>query len=138
MLAAAILVCVGLITGLLAWAGAASQHAGVSLASLLGAGLNVVHPALCVLGIGVLAVGAWPRAAGPVTYGVLAWSALIQVTDVFFGARRWLADASVFHYLTTAPQASPGWTSSAVLVLTGAAAAALGGMAFQRRDLAGE
>jgi ABC-2 type transport system permease protein len=137
-LAVAILVGSGLLAGLLAWAGAASQDAGVSLASLLGAGLNVVPPALCVLGLGVLAMGAWPRAAVPVTYGVLTWSVLITVTGGFVSSGRWLLDTSVFHYLTAAPAASPGWRSSAILIGIGAAADIVGGAAFLRRDVGGE
>lgn len=98
----------------------------------------MVPPALCVLGLGVLAVGAWPRAAVPVAYGVLAWSVLITVTGGFISSGRWLLDTSVFHYLTAAPAASPGWASSGILIAVGAGAALAGGTAFGRRDLAGE
>ena len=42
----------GLIAGLFTWLGAASQHSGVSFANVFEAGLNVVPPAVCILGIG--------------------------------------------------------------------------------------
>jgi len=132
------LVASGLFAGLCAWAGAASQQAGVSLASLLGAGLAVVPPALCVLGIGVLTMGIWPRATTPVTYGVLAWSLLIELAGGFFSSSHWLLDTSVFHHVTAAPAVPPDWASAAVLTAVGTVAAGLGGMAFARRDLAGE
>jgi ABC-2 type transport system permease protein len=137
-LATAILVASGLVAGLFAWVGAASQNAGVGLMSLLGAGINVVPPALCVLGAGVLAMGVWPRAATAVTYGLLAWSLLIQLAGGFFSSNHWLLDTSVFHHVAAAPGVSPHWTSAAGLAATGAVAAVAGGLALRRRDLAGE
>jgi ABC-2 type transport system permease protein len=137
-LATAALVAAGLLAGLCTWAGAATQDSGVSLGSLLGAGVNVVFPALAVLGIGVLALGVWPRATAAVTYGVLAWSLLIELAGGFFGSNHWLLDTSVFHHMAAAPAVSPDWTSAAALTAVGAAAALLGGIAFARRDLAGE
>ena len=134
----ALLVLSGLLAGIFAWAGAASQHAGIGLASLLGAGLGVVPPALCVLGIGVLALGVWPRAASVVTYGVLAWSLLIELAGGFFGSNHWLLDTSVFHHLAAAPAMSPNWAGAVALVAVGAAAALVGGLAFARRDLTSE
>jgi ABC-2 type transport system permease protein len=128
----------GFVAGLFAWAGAASQDTGVSLPSMLEAGINVVFPALAVLGIGMLAMGVWPRATTAVTYGVLAWSLLIELAGGFFGSNHWLLDTSVFHHMTAAPAVSPDWTSAAVLAAVGAAAALLGGAAFARRDLASE
>ena len=137
-LATAALLASGLLAGLCTWVGAASQDSGVSLASLLEAGINVVFPALAVLGIGVLAIGVWPRATSVVTYGVLAWSLLIELAGGFFSSNHWLLDTSVFHHTTAAPAVSPDWTSAAVLTAVGAAAALLGGGAFARRDLASE
>jgi ABC-2 type transport system permease protein len=137
-LAAAALAAGGLLAGLFAWAGAASQQTGVSLPSMLGAGISVVAPGLCVLGIGVLAVGLWPRATSAVTYGVLTWSLLIELAGGFFSSSHWLLDTSVFHHLAAAPAVSPNWASAAVLVAIGTAAAVLGGVAFTRRDLTGD
>ena len=137
-LSAVVLIASGLLAGLLGWVGAASQDAGVSLTSLLGAGINMVPPAFCVLGIGVLAFGTWPRATASVTYGVLTWSLLIQLVGGFFSSNHWLLDTSVFHHMASAPAVDPNWTSAAVLIAVGTAAALVGIAAFQRRDLAGE
>jgi ABC-type Fe3+/spermidine/putrescine transport system ATPase subunit len=123
---------------LIAWAGAVSQGTGVTLPSMLGAGISVVAPGLCVLGIGMLALGVWPRATSVVSYGVLAWSLLIELAGGLFGSSHWLLDTSVFHHLAAAPAVSPNWASAAVLAGLGAPAAALGGLAFTRRDLASE
>ena len=105
---------------------------------MLGAGISMVAPGLCVLGTGVLAMGVWPRATSVASYGVLAWSLLIELAGGFFSSSHWLLDTSVFHHLAAAPAVSPDWASVAILVAVGAAAAVLGGLAFTRRDLAGE
>jgi ABC-2 type transport system permease protein len=132
------LVAAGLVAGMATWLGAASQDAGVGLSSLVQAGLNVVPPAVFVLGIGVLTLGVWPRGASAVTYGLLAWSFLVQLVGGVINADRLLLDTSVLHHMAAAPAVDPNWTSSAVLVAIGLATAILGGAAFVRRDLAGE
>ena len=132
------LVAGGLVAGAFAWLGAASQGAGVRFASLLGAGLNVVPPALCVLGIGVLVLGVWPRAVAVVVYGVVVWSLLVEVISGTITTNHWLLDTSVFHEMAAAPAVAPNWTSGALLVVVGAVAALLGGFALGRRDLQGE
>ncbi|MGD0441719.1 MAG: ABC transporter permease subunit [Acidimicrobiales bacterium] len=132
----AVLVC-GVIAGLFTWLGAASQHSGVSFANVFAAGLNVVPPALCVLGAGTLAFGVWPRATTFVTYGLLVWSFLVELVGGIVGLNHWVLDVSVFHQMTAAPTVSPDWTSGGVLVAIGAASALAGGVAFALRDLKG-
>ncbi len=136
--ATALVVAGGLVAGLCAWAGAATQSSGVGIVSLLEAGANVVPPGLCILGLGFLALGAWPRAAGAVTYGVLAWSLLIEVAAGASSSDHWLLDTSVFHQMASVPATTPDWASAAVLVLVGGAATVLGAVALGRRDLAGQ
>jgi ABC-2 type transport system permease protein len=133
----ALLVAGGLLAGLFAWAGAASQGSGVGIVTLLGAGANLVPPSLCILGIGFFNLGLWPRAATAVTYGVLAWSLLIELVGGVFTSDHWVLDTSVFHQMASAPATAPDWASATVLVLAGAAALALGAAAFGHRDLAG-
>ena len=136
--AVAALLASGLLAGLCAWLGAASQHTGVRFGSLIGAGLNVAPPALCILGIGVLVLGIRPRAATSVAYGLLAWSLLVEVLSGTVSVSHWLLDTSVFHEMSAAPAVAPDWTSAAALTAMGAIAAAIGGLALARRDLAGE
>jgi ABC-2 type transport system permease protein len=138
-LIAAALIAGALVAGVFSWAGAASQNAGVSLASLLAAAFNVVPPALCLLGIAVLGFGLVPRATAAVAYGVLVWSLLVDLVGGAFGnANHWLLDTSVFHHMSSAPAVSPDWRSSAVLVGLALGTCALGVLAFVQRDLAGE
>ena len=141
LVAVAVLLAGGAGAGVFAWLGAASQHSGTSLATLLEAGLNLVPPAIAIGGIGVLAFGAWPRRTAAVVYTVLAWSALADIAGGFGGsgpASRWLLDTSVFHQMTSAPAASPNWTANGIMVAIGVACALLGGVAFNQRDLAGQ
>ena len=128
----------GLITGVMCWLGAASQDTGVGLATLLGAGLNVVPPAVFVVGVGVLTFGWWPRAVSPVTYGLIAWSFLVEIIGGIVDASHWVLDTSLFHQIAAAPAASPDWTADALLAMLGVAAAAAGAVAFRHRDLTGE
>ncbi|MHB1433008.1 MAG: hypothetical protein ACYCVZ_12930 [Streptosporangiaceae bacterium] len=70
--AAAGLAIIGVVAGLFTWAGAAATGAGLSLATLLAAGVNLVPAGIFVLGIGTLAYGLAPRYAAAVAYGLVA------------------------------------------------------------------
>lgn len=134
---AAALAAAGVVAGVATWVGAASSGAGVSLPKLLAAGVNVVPAAIFVLGIGTLVHGVVPRYASAVTYGLVAWSFLLEIVGAGLGLNGWLLDLSVLHHIARAPAADPLWGMAAVLVGLGVAAAALGALAFARRDLAG-
>ena len=125
----------GLIAGVFSWLGAASQHSGVSFASLLDAGLNIVPPAVCILGAGTFVLGVWPRAATVAAYGLLVWSFLVELVGGIVGLNHWVLDTSVFHQMAAAPAVSPDWTSGGILLAIGAVAAFAGGVAFKFRDL---
>ena len=134
---AALLVC-GVVAGLFTWLGAASEHADVPFVRVLDAGINLVPPAVCLLGIGVLTIGLWPRATSVVTYGVLVWSFLVELIGGLVSSNHWFLDTSLFHQMAAAPAVSPDWTSGAVLVAGGIAAAFVGGIGLKRRDLVSE
>ena len=74
LVAVIVLLVSGVGAGFFAWLGAASQHSGVGLTTLLGAGVNLVPPAITILGVGVLAFGTRPRTTSVVVYGLLGWS----------------------------------------------------------------
>jgi ABC-2 type transport system permease protein len=127
----------GIAAGLFVWLGAATQDSDLGLSGALGAGLNIVPPAIALTGIGILTLGLWPRAVSGVTYAVLAWSILIEVVGGIVNANHYLLDTSLFHHMAAAPSVSPDWAGMAVLVAVGLAGASLGEYAFDRRDLAG-
>ncbi len=137
-IAALLLVVYGVLSGVAAWVGAASQHTGVSIAAIVGAGLNTVPPAVFVLGVGALAFGLRPRWTAGVGYGLVAWSFLVEFLGGVVRANHWLLDTSVLFHVAPSPAVGPQVESAAVLCLAGVAAAVVGGVCFRRRDLTGE
>ncbi len=138
MVAATVLVASGVIAGVFTWLGEVSQHAGVSFTTMVAAGLNIVPPAVCILGIGALTLGAWPRATSVVVYGVLGWSLLVEIVGGIGALSHWVFDTSVFHQMATAPARPPQWTTGGVLVAIGVVSGVIGTLAFKLRDLSGE
>lgn len=130
-------VLVSVLAGLAAWAGATSQHADIGLGELLKAGLNVLPPAVFVLGIGGLAFGVWPRGSIGVAYGLVVWSFLVETIASVFDSNHWLRDTSPLLHIAPVPAANPNWTAAAWLIGLGLLAAAAGIGAFGRRDLVG-
>ncbi len=128
----------GVTAGVFAWIGAASQHSGVRFPTLLDAGINLVPPAITILGIGVLAFGVRPRITSIVVYALLGWSLLIVIVGGIGATSHWILDTSVFHQMASAPAVSPQWEANGIMIGVGVVGAALGGLAFRRRDLQGE
>jgi ABC-2 type transport system permease protein len=137
-LTVAVLVVSGVLVGLFTWFGAASQHTGIGLSTLLQAGINVVPAAVCVVGIGALAFGVRPRATAFVTYAVIAWSFLVGLVGGIVNINHWVLDTSLYSQMTAAPALPVNWVSAGVLAAVGVGGALVGGFAFVRRDLAGE
>jgi ABC-2 type transport system permease protein len=136
--AVVVLVASGVVAGVFGWLGAASQHAGVSFSTLAAAGVNLVPPAVTIGGLGVLALGVWPRGTSIVVYAVLGWSLLVVVIGGIGAVSHWILDTSVFHQMASAPAVPPHWAANGVMVAIGVASALIGGIAFSRRDLQGE
>ncbi len=124
-----------LLAGLAALAGAVAGGAHVGAASVVGAGLNTLPPAVCILGLGILAYGIAPRAAGPVVYAIVTWSVLVDLVGGIGSLNHWVADTSVFRQMADAPAVPPDWRSTGALLALGLAAAGLGCLAFVRRDV---
>jgi len=135
-IAVLVLVVAGVLAGVSAWLGAASQHAGVRVGAVVLAGLNLVPPALVVLGLGVLVLGLAPRATSVVVYGYLAWSLLVVVVGGIGSTSHWVLDTSVFHHMAASPAVPVDWGANAVMVAVAAGLAGVGAVAFRRRDLA--
>lgn len=137
LVAAAAVAAGGVIAGVFSWIATTTQNAGVGLTNVLGAGLNIVPPAVCVLGVGALAFGVWPRAASIVVHGLLGWSLVIEVIGGVGALSHWVLDTSVFHQVASAPAVAPNWGTNAVLLALGVAGGAIGCATFCRRDLHG-
>ena len=123
---------------LFTWLGATSQHAGVTLLTLLGAGINLVPPAIVVAGFGVLVFGLRPRLTSIAVYGFLGWSLLIVVVGGIGAINHWVLDTSVFHHMAAAPAVSSNWQANGIMTAVGVGCVLVGGIAFNRRDIQGE
>ena len=97
-------------------------------------------PALCLLGLGVLVFGMWPRLTAFVAYGALGWSFLVDVIGGAVNVNHWVLDTSVLHQMAAVPAVSPNWMAGAVLIGISVIAALIGGVGFghqrPRRGLA--
>jgi ABC-2 type transport system permease protein len=130
-----ILVLGAIAAGFFTWLGALDQHTGVSLPTLLEAGLNATVPAVFVLGAGVLVFGIRPRFSSVAAYGIVAWSLLVDLLGSLVKGSDWLKDSSLFTHVALAPAANPDWGAAAIIIALGVAGAIVGAIAFQGRDV---
>jgi ABC-2 type transport system permease protein len=134
-IAAVAILLLGLVSGVGGWVGIVAEDAGVSFGRMLLAGLNLVPPALFVLGVGTLAFGLVPRWAGPAAYAIVAWSFFVEFVGAIVKANHWVLDTSLLHHLAPVPASDPRWWTSAWLTGLGVLAAVVGTIAFHRRDV---
>jgi ABC-2 type transport system permease protein len=140
-LAGRLLVSLGLILlvalgmGAATWLAASNQRVGISLTTLLSAGLNAAAPAVLVLGLGAAVFALRGSLAAPVAYAVVAWSFLINLLGSFIKGLDWIRDTSLFTHIALVPSAPPDWFAVLVLVLIGAVLAVVGVFGFERRDV---
>jgi ABC-2 type transport system permease protein len=128
---------VALAAGLLAWAGAASQGADVSLLEMLSAGANTMPPALLFLSLGALAFSLVPRAAALVAYGLVGLAFVWELFGALLEVPAWLLALSPFHDVGLVP-GEPFEPIAAAVMLALAACTTLAALwAFRRRDLVG-
>ena len=137
LVAFVVLLVSGVAATVFTWLGAASQHAGVSFTTLLGAGINLVPPAIVILGFGVLVFGIRPRLTSNAVYALLGWSLLIVIVGGIGAINHWVLDTSVFHHMASAPAVPPNWEANGIMSAVGLACALIGGFAFSRRDIQG-
>ncbi len=128
---------IGLFAGLCAWAGAATQNAGVSLSQMLQAGANCLPVALLFLGLGALAYALAPRASSGIAYGLVVVAFLWQLFGSALSAPQWLIEATPFAHVGLVPAQAFRAGDAAAMVAIGALAALAALWRFQRRDLIG-
>lgn len=125
----------GQTAGFFAWLGSATQHTGVPLETLLQAGLNGSVPAVFVIGAGTFVLGVRPQLTAAAGYAIIAWSTLVDLLAALLKNADWLKDSSLFTHIALAPAAKPDWGNDIIMVLLGLGLAAVGAIAFQRRDV---
>jgi ABC-2 type transport system permease protein len=136
---ATIVIIIGsLLTSIVCWLSVVALKLDISWHTLLMAGLNIVAPAVLILGIGIFAMGLLPRFTSLVTYGIIGWSFLMQMVSSGVTINHWLLDLSVFYHTSFAPATDPNWGANAIMIIIGFALATVGALIFNRRDLATE
>ena len=131
--AAAVAIC--LLSSLSVWAVAAAQGVSVDEAKLVIGGLNVLGPVILLLGAGTLLYGLRPRWVTPVLYVWLAWSFTADIVASVMKLSKAALNTSLLHQIALTPAAEPKWSTVALLTVSGVVLAAIGAVAFQRRDL---
>ena len=137
-LALAAAIVLALLSGLLAWAGAASQNVAPALGTMLAAGLNCLPVALLFLGIAALAYALAPRAATGIAYGLVTVAFLWQLVGSLLGAPKWVVNLTPFAHIASVPIHSFRAGAAAVMIAIGLLTAAGALVLFDRRDLTGQ
>jgi ABC-2 type transport system permease protein len=91
--------------------------------------------AVFYMGLGTLALGLIPRAAPPVTLGLVSGLFLLELIGSAIGLPDWLLWISPFDHVAFVPGGSIDVVPSLIMVGLGALAALGGTEAFARRDL---
>ena len=127
-----------MLAGLFTWLGAATQDSSFGLKSALDDGVIITFPALAIMGVATFALGISPRRVSVVAYGLLGWSILVEIVGGIGAASHWILDTSLFHQMASTPAVSPNWEANLAMGAIAVFGATAGGLAFRRRDLAGE
>jgi ABC-2 type transport system permease protein len=123
--------------GVLAWLGAVSAGADVSLTRLLEAGANCLPVFVLFLGLGTLAYSLVPRAGVAIAYALVAAAFVWETIGGLLEAPGWLLGISPFHHVGLVPAEPFAATAAAVMLALGVAAALAALALFRRRDLIG-
>jgi ABC-2 type transport system permease protein len=128
---------VSLVAGVLAWIGAESGGASVSLPKLIAAGGNCLPVGLLFLGAAALAYAVAPRASAGIAYGLVALAFLWDLVGSLLGAPRWLIELTPFDHVGLVPAEPFRAGAAAAMLAIGALASAAAIAFFARRDLTG-
>ena len=137
MLAAGGGIALALAAGLLAWAGAASQGADVSLLRNARGGRELPACGLSLPGLAALAFAAIPRATTIVAYGAVVVAFIWNLLGELLGAPGWTLGLSPFQHVGLVPIHSFRLPAAAAMLAIAACAVVASVAAFARRDLAG-
>jgi ABC-2 type transport system permease protein len=126
---------IALAAGLVAWIATNVVDTPIAITDGLLAGVNVVPVALLVLGVGIGLFGLLPRLAPPLTYGLVVVAFLLDFVGGLLDLPAAVLELSPFRHLAAVPAVDMNVGASLVMLGVGVMAAAIGLLAFQRRDL---
>ena len=125
------------VAGASIWVAAVAAGADLTAAEAFASVFNAVPAVAVFAGLSVLAFGLVPRltvAIGATAAGV---AYVLEIIGPMLSWPEWVVSLSPFHHLEAVPVDPFGVTGAVVLTLVGAGLAALGLLAFERRDLVG-
>ena len=128
-------VAISVVAGLLSFVATVVVDVPITFVEGLLAGLNVVPVALLVLGVGTGLFGLVPRLVVPLTYGLVVAAFTLDFVGGLLDLPGWVLELSPFRHLASVPAVDMDLGAAFVMVLVGVVAAAVGLMAFRRRDL---
>ncbi len=137
-LVAGVIVMGGLLATGCLWFAQAVSGVGLAYGDLFLAGINVMAPALLLLGLTLFVFSFWPRLTTIVGYAVIAGSFLMQMVGSAVHLNHWLLDLSLLQHMALAPASGPNWRIVATYVATGIIVGLLGLWRFNGRDLQNE
>lgn len=126
---------IALAAGLVAWIATNIVDTPIAFTDGLLAGVNVVPVALLVLGVGIGLFGLLPRLAPPLTYGLVVVAFLLDFVGGLLDLSESVLELSPFRHLAAVPAVDMNVGAALVMLGVGVTAAAIGLLAFQRRDL---
>lgn len=136
-IAAAGAVSIALIAGLGSAVGVAASGADVSVARLIGAGLNCLPAGALFLGLSLLLVALLPRQGAGLAYALVVVAFVWYLVGALLKAPDWLLGVSPFDQIGFVPAMPFRGGPAAVMLLIGVAAATAALIRFRTRDLAG-
>jgi ABC-2 type transport system permease protein len=114
------------------------QISGLTISILIKSGLNMVAPAIFVLGVGILGLGFWPRWSSMLAYAIIGWSFLIEMLSSGLSLNKWLLDTSLLHHIALSPATGINWQTNEIIIGLGLILCLIGALRFNSRDLAYE
>ncbi len=134
----AALILASLLAGFSLFIGASIGGAGLSISTLLAAGVNLLPGGVFIQGIAMAAFGLVGSWAAKAAYFVLGWSVFLELLGGIRPVNHWVMDSSILHQMSPAPASEVDWTSAAILVVISLGLVALGSFSFTARDLGAE
>lgn len=136
VLAAAVAaVIIALVTGMVAWLGTVVAGTPIGFVDGLLAGINMVPIAWLALGIGVGLFGLLPRVTVPLMYGLVVVAFLLDFVGGLLELPEPVLNLSPFRHLAAVPATDLNVGTALVMLGVATVAAAIGLLAFRRRDL---
>lgn len=118
-----------------AWLGGKSQHASVSLSTLLPAAASTIAAVSLLIGFGIFIYGFAPRLTSALVYSLIGWAFLVEMLGAILNLNHWILDTSLLHHIPLVPAVNINWQIIWTYIGAGLLLAMLGTIRFVKRDI---